>query len=210
MRAVEHRPLRLGNPGASRSALRGHDADASAANAPHGPDGRSRSAGSGWRSRAGRHHGLCASRLGRNSGCLGRSGCTAPPAGGSVRTGTAVPVGPCAPRRTEGAGRTRPSGAKLHWHRLHRHGVGRGTVTTSSPASGVAAASTYFGVSAVVFPARHVRPRCPPTPLPVGAAILAALQGGQDGKHLINDPGMIQRRNQRRHARLQNRHLTVE
>ena len=30
--------------------------------------------------------------------------------------------------RSCSAGRTRPSGATLAWHHLHRHGVGRGTV----------------------------------------------------------------------------------
>jgi len=47
-------------------------------------------------------------------------------------------------------------------------------------------------------------------PLPTGAAILAALQGGQDGKHPVNDPRPIQRRYRRGQVNLRNRHLTVE
>ena len=45
---------------------------------------------------------------------------------------------------------------------------------------------------------------------PLGAAILAALQGGQDGKYLISGPSTIQRRNRRRQVELRNRHFTVE
>jgi len=47
-------------------------------------------------------------------------------------------------------------------------------------------------------------------PLAVGVALLAALQGGQEGEHLTNDPSLNQRRNRRRHVKLQNRRLTVE
>jgi len=47
-------------------------------------------------------------------------------------------------------------------------------------------------------------------PLPIGAAILAVLQGGQDGKHPVNDPRPIQRRSRRGQVDLRNRHLTVE
>jgi len=47
-------------------------------------------------------------------------------------------------------------------------------------------------------------------PLHIGAAILAALQGGQDGKHPVNDPSPIQCRSRLGQVNLRNRHLTVE
>ena len=114
MRPVEPPPPRVGNPGASRNVRRRRDAGASAAISPNEPCGRGESAGSGWPPRAGPRHAPGASRAGRSSGCRGRSGCTAPPARGSVRTGTGGPDGPCAhPGRTEGAGRTRPGAPDL-------------------------------------------------------------------------------------------------
>jgi hypothetical protein len=47
-------------------------------------------------------------------------------------------------------------------------------------------------------------------PLPIGAAILAALQGGQDGEHPPTDPRPIQRRYRRGKVSLRNRDITVE
>ena len=139
MRPVEPRPASAGNPGASRYVRRhrhrhrhrhraSHAADASAATARRGQVGRAESAGIGLRSRAGQRRGPDASMADRSSGYHGRSGCTARPGHGNVRTGTGGREGPCAPRRTEGAGRKRPKRATLLWHRLHWHGVGRGTV----------------------------------------------------------------------------------
>ena len=128
MQPVEHRPPRPGNPGASRSAQPRHGVGASAGIVQHGSDGRDRSADSGRQSRAGRHLWPGAGTLDRNSGCLDRSDCTAPPGGGSARTGTAGPVGPCALRRNRRCWTDASQRAKLRWHRLHRHGVGRGTV----------------------------------------------------------------------------------
>jgi hypothetical protein len=52
-------------------------------------------------------------------------------------------------RRTEGAGRIRPSGATLLLHRLHRHGVGHGAVFAARRKA-IAAVPTYFGIVAVV------------------------------------------------------------
>ena len=46
--------------------------------------------------------------------------------------------------------------ATLLWHRLHRHGVGRGAVIKLA-SSQTAAASTFFGMSDVVSPARSLR-----------------------------------------------------
>jgi hypothetical protein len=51
--------------------------------------------------------------------------------------------------QTEGAGRTRPSGATLRLHRLHRHGVGHGAVFAARRKA-IAAVPTYFGIVAVV------------------------------------------------------------
>ena len=129
MRPVEHRPPRPGNPGASRSVLRRRGAGASAATALRAPGGRGTSAGSGWRPRAAPHPGTGASTCDRSSGCRGRSGCKGPPAGDSVRTGTGAPQGPHAPRPGPRTCWTDASQrATLLWHRLQRHGVGRGTV----------------------------------------------------------------------------------
>jgi len=47
-------------------------------------------------------------------------------------------------------------------------------------------------------------------PLPIGADILAALQGGQDGDPPPNDQRPNQRQSRRGQANLRNRHLTVE
>ena len=53
--------------------------------------------------------------------------------------------------------------AKLRWRRLHRHGVGRGTVDKLA-SKWVLAASTFVSVNAVVSPARQRRLRCPSAP----------------------------------------------
>ena len=158
MQPVEHRPPRPGNPGASRSAQPRHGVGASAGIVQHGSDGRDRSADSGRQSRAGRHLWPGAGTLDRNSGCLDRSDCTAPPGGGSARTGTAGPVGPCALRRNRRCWTDASQRAKLRWHRLHRHGVGRGTVDKLASKWDRCRVHLLFGVSAVVSPARHVRP----------------------------------------------------
>ena len=141
MPPVEPPQALAGNPGASRCVrahrhqrrqrrrhLAGDNADANAASARRGPAGRARSTGIGLRSGAEQRRVPGASTSGHSSGCHGRSGCTARPGHGNAHTGTGGREDPCAPRRTEGAGRTRPKRATLLWHRLHRHGVGRGTV----------------------------------------------------------------------------------
>ena len=190
MQPVEHRPPWPGNPGASRSAQPRHGVGASAGIVRHGPDGRGRISDSGWWSCAGRPLGPGARTLDRNSGYLGRSDCTAPPACGSARTGTAGPVGPCALRRHRRCWTDASQRAKLRWHRLHRHGVGRGTVYKLA-SKWDRAASTFFGVSVVVSPGRQVRP------LPIG-------------EHPPNDPSPIQCRTRRGQVNLRNRRLTVE
>ena len=129
MLPVEQPPQAPGNPDASLCARRSprrhrHDVGASAARAVRGPCDHAMIAGSAARP----HAGPGARRRGHSSGCRGHSGCTARPARGSGRTGTGGRVGPCAPRHNRSAGRTRPKRATLAWHRLHRHGVGRGTV----------------------------------------------------------------------------------
>ena len=146
MRPVEPPRALAGNPGASRS-VRGHhryrrprrrrrrhrhrgrhDAGASAGTVGHGQAGRVEIAGTGLHCRAEQRRVTGAGTAGRSSGCHDRSGCTARPGRGSVRTGTAGLEDPNAPRQTEGAGRRRPKRATLLWHHLHRHGVGRSTV----------------------------------------------------------------------------------
>ncbi len=92
------------------------------------PCGRATSAGSAARPGAAHLHGPGAGTAGRNSGCRGRSGCTERPGRGNARTGTAGRVGPCAPRTQPKCWTDSPQRATLLWHRLHRHGVGRGTV----------------------------------------------------------------------------------
>ena len=137
MPPVEPKPARAGNPGASRSVRprlrreRHHGrrgAGASAASVERARCARARSAGSAARPGVEPRCGPRASTRRRSSGCRGRSGCTGRPARGSARTGTGGRVGPCAPRHNRSAGRTRPKRATLAWHRLHRHGAGRGTV----------------------------------------------------------------------------------
>ena len=159
----EHRPARLiGMPVRLAAQLR-HGVGASSGIVRHGPDGRGRIFDSGWWSCAGRPLGPGTRTLDRNSGYLGRSDCTAPPACGSARTGTVGPVGPCALRRHRRCWTDASQRAKLRWHRLHRHGVGRGTVYKLA-SKWDRAASTFFGVNAVVSPARQRRPRCPSAP----------------------------------------------
>ena len=174
MRPVEPPEALAGNPGASRS-VRGrhrhrrarrrrrrrrhhrhrghHDAGASAATARHGQAGRAESAGTGLRCLAEPRRVPGAGTADRSSGCHDRSGCTARPGRGSVRTGTAGLEGPYAPRQTEGAGRKRPKRATLLWHHLHRHGVGRGTVVRL-PGTRDPAAPTFFGM-ALLYPERR-------------------------------------------------------
>ncbi|GEM_PF-2202635 len=157
MPPVEQRPPPAGNPGASRyvrHCCRGrlppqHGADANDAIAVRVPGDRARSAGSAARSGAVPRPGPGAGRPARSSGCHGHSSCTARPGCGIARTGTGGRVGPCAPRHNRSAGRTRPKRATLLWHRLHRHGVGRGTVVKLA-GSQTAAAPTFFGIDRVV------------------------------------------------------------
>ena len=157
MRPVEHRPSRAGNPGASRSVFGRHDADASGATAPRAPGGRGMSIGSDWRSRGALHPELGAGRCCRSTGCRGHSGCTTRPGPDSARTGTDAPQGPRAPRpRPRTCWTDASQRATLLWHRLHRHGVGRGAVIKLA-SSQTAAASTFFGMSDVVSPARSLR-----------------------------------------------------
>ena len=120
MRPVEQRRPPAGNPGASRSVrARRHDhhrrrvrhsAAASAGIARRAHGDRPTKTGNAARCRAGPHPETAASTGGCNSGCRGRSGCTAPPARDSARTGTDGLVAPQAPRTNRSAGRTRPSG----------------------------------------------------------------------------------------------------
>ena len=148
MRPVEPPQTLAGNPGASRF-VRGHryrhprhhrcrardNAGANAVSARRGPAGRAKISGIGLRSAAGKPYAPGAYTGDRSSGCHGRSGCTGRPGHGNARTETSGQDDPYAPRRTEGAGRTRPKRATLLWHRLHRHGVGRGTVMSGLPAT---------------------------------------------------------------------------
>ena len=131
MRPVEqHRPRPV-NPDASHYLHRPGTQDggcASVVYAPRGPCGRDGSAGSAGRHLAARRHAPGVSTPRCSSAGRGRNGCTAGPGCGNVRTGTGGRDGPCAPRANRSAGRTRPSGATLSRHRLHRHGVGRGAV----------------------------------------------------------------------------------
>ena len=146
MRPVKPPQALAGNPGASRC-VRGHrrhrrrdragdGVGATAGTARRGPAGLARSTGIGLRCGAEQRRVPGAGTAGHSSGCHGRSGCTTRPGHGTVRTGTGGPDDPCAPRRTEGAGRKRPKRATLLWHRLHRHGVGRGTVVRLPGKSG--------------------------------------------------------------------------
>jgi hypothetical protein len=137
MPPVEQRRPPAGNPGASRYVRRRlyrrwrhgrHGAGANVVSAARARCGRARSAGSAARSGVEPRPGPDAGTADRSSGCPGRSGCTAPLGRDSARTGTGGLDSPCAPRQTEGAGRTRPKRSTLLWHRLHRHGVGRGAV----------------------------------------------------------------------------------
>lgn len=130
MQPVEQRCPSVGNPGASHSlACLVPGAGANALFGPRAPCDPVASAGTGWRPRAARRLGPDASSHGCSNGCRGRNGCTTPPGCGSARKGTdgrdAHPYTPRTGRRcwTDSSQR-----ATLRWHRLQRHGVGRGTV----------------------------------------------------------------------------------
>ncbi len=140
MRPVEQRPPLQANPGASRSRLdhrpgrrsrhprQQRGAHASAEIARHGQSDHAANAGSGLRPRVEPHRGPGASKPGRSKGCRGRNGCTAPPARGTSRKETCGLDGPYAPRSNRRCWTDSSQRATLAWHRLHRHGVGRGTV----------------------------------------------------------------------------------
>ena len=198
MRPVEHRTAQPGNPGASRSVLRRHGAGASDATAPRAPGGLGTSAGSGWRLRVLPHRGPGAGRCGRSSGCRGHSGCTTPPGRDSVRTGTGAPVGPRAPRPGRRCWTDASQRATLLRHRLHRHGVGRGTVVKLACQSDRCRAHLLrHGRCCIPSASRATPARLglqPRSPQPPRAASLAALQGGQAGelphRHPRSDPSM--------------------
>ena len=98
--------------------------------------------------------------------------------------------------------------ATLLWHRLHRHGVGRGTVVKLA-GSQTAAAPTFFGIERVVprrahsAVGRHRRRDCRHhRHCPTARAGLAALQGGQAGAHHLDQ-------NQASPAAAARQHLTL-
>ena len=165
MRAVKHRLARAGNPGASLYRYRwlrqpGAANVAACASSPcarHASGVRSDCPGSALRCVGVVHGERRTSTPGCNTPDHGRSGSTTAPERNNARTGTNGLSAACPPRRqTEGAGRTRPSGATLRLHRLHRHGVGHGAVFAARRKA-TAAVPTYFGVVAVVLR------RCPMT-----------------------------------------------
>jgi hypothetical protein len=143
MRPVEQRYPRLSNPGASRSVFgqrrwRRREpplrVGASAASVARGRLARAGSAGSGRLPHAVPRHGLGACKHARSSGCPGRSGCTGQPACGSAHTRTGGLTRPCTSFVSRMCWTDSPQRATLRWHRLQRHGVGRGAVVTSLPA----------------------------------------------------------------------------
>ena len=141
MQAVEHRQGCQGNPDASRYLHRPEPASspedqygdggcASAVNAPRGPCARHGCVGSDSPPRAVRRRAPGSNRCVCSSADRGRSGCTTGPGRSTERTGTSGRNRRCAPRGspsprcwTDASQR-----ATLWWHRLTRHGVGRGTV----------------------------------------------------------------------------------
>jgi len=115
MRPVEPQPPHASNPGASRSAAGHHrrrhhrrrhhhrvhgTVGASAATARRGLSGPAETVGTGVRSRAEPRRAPGDGTAGHSSGCHDRSGCTARPAHGNARTGTACLDHPCPPRST--------------------------------------------------------------------------------------------------------------
>ena len=141
MQAVEHRRGRQGNPDASRCLRRpelaaspqgrsGGGGCASAVSAPRGPCARHGCVGSDSPPRAVRRRAPSSNRCVCSSADRGRSGCTIGPGRSTERIGTNGPNRRCATRGspsprcwTDASQR-----ATLWWHRLTRHGVGRGTV----------------------------------------------------------------------------------
>ena len=211
MRPVEPQPTLAGNPGASpyvcgRRRRRHHrhhrpherhDAGASDVTAQHGPACRDESVGIAERSRAGRRRVPCDGRTDRNSGCPGRSGCTARPGHGNARTGTGGQEGPCAPRRNRRCWTDASQRATLLRHHLTRHGVGRGAVVKPASQRNRYRAHLLRHERCCIRKRRHHRSpaqaprlRCLPSNLiwppvhPAGGCVcacLAALQGGQAG-----------------------------
>ena len=228
MPPVEPRPPLAGNPGASRY-VRGRlsrrrrqgqpDAGANAVSAAHARCARAASAGSAARSEASPRPGPDAGTDDRSSGCRGRSGCTGTTwtrhrahkyrrAGWSMRT-------PAQPKCwTDSSQR-----AKLLWHHLHRHGVGRGTVGQASrrerplprpPSSastalyrGVLTATSGFTAGLTASITASAEPTA--TPAPAWPPCRAAWQA-----HPPSKPGQTSRHCPPEPAEHQNRHLTSE
>ena len=168
MQAVEHRQGCQGNPDASRClhrprpAASSEDRDggggcASAVSARRGPCARHGCVGSDWPPRAARCRAPGSNNWHCSSADRGRSGCTAGPGRSTGRTGTSGRNRPCEPRAspsprcwTDASQR-----ATLWWHRLTRHGVGRGTVD-QPPSDGPLPRPTTSASSRVVQrAARH-------------------------------------------------------
>jgi hypothetical protein len=147
MRPVEQRRPRPVNPDAShylRWPWRQAACCASVACVPRGPCGQGESAGSAGPQLAVLPHVPGASTPGCSSAGHGRSGCTAEPGCGNVRTGTGGPDGPCTPRTNRSAGRTRPSAP--HCCGTAFIGTVSGAARSSSfQARETAAAPTFFG-----------------------------------------------------------------